>query len=167
MLEVKPHCWECPVCKISFRVPYYKSGLEADLKSSEISRSRPKHLLGHYLGFFKDSEGIGSHQRKMLNYHESLLNSITRLAEEFHPQNPHTNLGSQAVRRKTEQVEAEESWENVSEAPEDIILTTDTPAEASERRTAFDSSPDEPHRGARILEESQLQFFKRVRIEEE
>ena len=31
MLEVKPHCWECPVCKISFRVPYFKSGPEADV----------------------------------------------------------------------------------------------------------------------------------------
>ena len=70
---------------------------------------------------------------------------------------------------KTEKAEAEESLGDVSEAPESMTpnLTADTPAEASERPTAFDSSLDEPHRGARILEESQVQYFKRVRIEEE
>ena len=172
MLEVKPHCWECPVCKISFRVPYYKSGPEADAKSLEISRSRPKHLLGHHLGFLKDAEGIESHQRKMLGYRELLI-SNWRLAEELDAQTPHTNLGSRAVHRKTEKAEAEESWGDVSEAPEDIMghmtpnLTPATPAEASERLTAFDSSPDEPHQGVRTLEENQLQYFKRVRIEEE
>lgn len=173
MLEVKPHCWECPVCKISYRVPYFKSGPEADAKSLEISRSRPKHLLGHYLGILKDDEGIESHQRKMLDYRESLLSSGLRLEEELDPQNPHTNLGSQAVHRKKEKAEAEESRGDVSETHEDIMshmtsnLAIDTPAEALERPTAFDSSPDEPHRGTRILEESQLQYFKRVRIEEE
>ena len=173
MLEVKPHCWECPLCKISFRVPYYKPGPEADAKSLEISKSRPKHLLGHYLGVLKDCEGIGGHQRKMLDYRESLLSSSPRLAEDLDPQKPHTNLGSQAVHRKTEKAEAEESWGDVSGAPEDIMghmtpnSTTDTSTRASERPTAVDSSSDEPPRGARTLEESQLQYFKRVRIQEE
>ena len=170
MLEVKPHCWECPVCKISFRVPYLKPGPEADFKSLEISRSRPKHLLGHDLGFLKDEQGFASHQRKMLDYRESLLGPSLGLAAELD--------GSQAVRTKTEKAEAEESLADITEAPEDMTpsLTTDTPAEASERPTDFDSSLDVPRRGARILEESdmqyfleetQLQYFKRVRIEEE
>ena len=170
MLEVKPHCWECPVCKISFRVPYFKSGPEADAKSLGISRSRPKHLLGHCLGFLKDVQGIASHQRKMLDYRESLLSSSLRLAAEPNLQSPNPSLGgSQAVRRETEKAEAEESLADVSEAPENMTpsMTTDTPAEASERPTDFDSSLDEPRRGTQILEESQLQFFKRVRIEEE
>ena len=170
MLEVKPHCWECPVCKISFRVPYLKPGPEADVKSLEISRSRPKHLLGHDLGFLKDEQGFASHQRKMLDYRESLFGSSLGLAAELDLQSPNPSLdGSQAVRTKTEKAEAEESLADIPEAPEDMTpsLTTDTPAEASERPTDFDSSRDEPRRGARILEESQLQYFKRVRIEEE
>ena len=170
MLEVKPHCWECPVCKISFRVPYFKSGPEADAKSLEIPRSRPKHLLGHYLGCLKDNQGIGSHQRKMLDYRESLLGSSLSLAAELDPQSPNPSLdGSQAVRWETQKAEAEESLADVFEAPEDMTpsLTTDTPAEASEWPTDFDSSIDEPRQGARILEASQLQYFKRVRIEEE
>ena len=173
MLEVKPHRWECPVCKISFRVPYLKSSPETDAKSLKISRSRSEYLLGHELGLLKDAEGIGSHQRKMLDYRKSLLSPSLRLAEEVGLQSPNPNLGTQAVSKETEKAEAEESWGEVSEAAEDIMshttpnLTTDTPAEASERPTAFDSSPDEPHRDARILEESQLRYFKRVRIEEE
>ena len=170
MLEVKPHCWECPVCKISFRVPYLKPGPEADVKSLEISRSRPKHLLGHDLGFLKDEQGFASHQRKMLDYRQSLLGPSLGLAAELDRKSPNPSLdGSQAVRTKTEKAEAEESLADISEAPDDMtpILTTDTPAEASERPTDFDSSRDEPRRGARILEESQLQYFKRVRIEEE
>lgn len=170
MLEVKPHCWECPVCKISFRVPYLKPGPEADVKSLEISRSRSKHLLGHDLRFLKDEQGFASHQRKMLDYRESLLGSSLGLAAELDIQSPNPSLdGSQAMRTKTENAEAEESLADVSEAPEDMTpsLTADTPAEASERPKDFDSSPDEPRRGARILEESQLQYFKRVRIEEE
>ena len=170
MLEVKPHCWECPVCKISFRVPYFKSGPEADAKSLEISKSRPKHLLGHDLRFLKDNQGIASHQRKMLDYRESLFGSSLGLAAELDLQNPNSSLdGSQAVRTKTEIAEAEESLADVSEAPDDMTssLTTNTPVETSERPTDFDSSLDEPRRGARILEESQLQYFKRVRIKEE
>ena len=170
MLEVKPHCWECPVCKISFRVPYLKSGPEADAKSLEVSRSRPKHLLGHDLGFLKDDQGITSHQRKMLDYRESLLGSRLILAAELDVQSSNPSLGgSHAVRRETQKAEAEESLADVSEAPEDMTpsLTTDTPAEASERPLDFDSSIDEPRQGARSLEESQLQYFKRVRIEEE
>ena len=172
MLEVKPHCWECPVCKISFRVPYLKSGPEADAKSLEIARSRPKRLLGHYLGLLEDNQCIPSHQRKMLDYRESLLGSSLSLtlAAELDLQSPNPSLGgSPAVRKESENDEAEESLADVSEAPEDVTpsMTTDTPAEASERPTDFDSSLDEPHQGARILEESQLQYFKRVRIEEE
>ena len=170
MLEVKPHCWECPVCKISFRVPYFKSGPEADAKSLEISRSRPKHLLGHDLGFHKDNQGIASHQRKMLDYRESLLGSRLVLAADLDLQSSNPSLGgSQTVRRETQEAEAEESLADLSEAAEDVtpILTTDTPAEASERPTDFDSSIDEPRQGARILEETQLHYFKRVRIEEE
>ena len=173
MLEVKPHCWECPICKISFRAPYLKSGPETDAKSFKISGSRPENLLGHYLWVLKDAEGIGSHQRKMLDYRTGLLSSSLKLAEELDLQIPNPNLVIQAVPRETEKAEAEELWGDVSEAPEDTTshmtpsLTTDTPAEASERPKALDSSPDEPNQGARILEESQLRYFKRVRIEEE
>ena len=106
----------------------------------------------------------------MLDYRESLLGSSLRLAAELDLQSPHPSLGgSQAMRGKSEKIEAEESLGDISEAPEGMTpsLTIDTPAEALERPTAFDGSLDDPHGGARILEESQLQYFKRVRIEEE
>ena len=171
MLKVKPYCWECPACSISFRVPYFKPGHEADIKSFEIAKTKPEHLLDHDLGLFKDPEDFQSHQRKLFNYRQSLLprtlTSKPTLVKEINPQAFPSIVGLK------EKADAGDSSEETFGASEDISnhmtldLSTGTPVEASEWRTAFGSTLNEPDRGARSLEESQLQHFKRVRIEEE
>ena len=75
MLEVKPYCWECPACNISFRVPYLKSGPEADVRSFDVATSSFLHLLvmtSQYSMIWNSFEIIS---KMLLDYRGSLFGS--------------------------------------------------------------------------------------------